>query len=1119
MVIGRTPEIVAYFLGKSGDDPYHAMRRDRALSRMNGGSSGRVAPLRWEEPFFATGFSFGDIPRAQGGKSVKVRFDARGRQIRSIRPDGAESWVVFGEVSDVTDPDTFNPTPWQTYAYDANDNAGRTTITGVDPTTFSGHHDTPTSTVVDALGRAIETVERTDAGNLVTQTTYDIRGNVLSVVDPKQRTAASQFYDLADRVLRGESIDAGTSIAAFDAAGTPVEARDERGALTLSAADEMLRPTHQWGRDTSTDPVRLVGRTLFGHEMGDPKATNHLGKPHRHFDEAGVVTLEAYDFKGNVLETTREVIDPQHMIDAVDAASSANNYVVDTFRVDWTPAANETLADRQATLIDNSSYRTAYKSKTIFDGLNRPVEMTLPADEDSSVGADYGKTITPRFNRAGALQSVAMSGTDTPSVDYIAYNARGQRILAALGNGVMTRYAYDENVFRLSRMRSEKYASTSTPETGYTLPSDGTGKKYQDIVYAYDAVGNILSTDERVTDVGVAGDDTMVREFVYDSLYRLIEATGRESDVQKTDPWQDQLTVKSMAGYDDSPQNTRQYTETYAYDEVGGLTQLVHDYGSPSAQWVRDYTTEAGSNRMTGLEVGGNTYTYAYDSGGNLVQENTERHFEWDFGGRMRAFRNQVSGSAPTVFAHYSYDGGGQRVQKVVCRGAKTTRTVYIGGVFEHQQVIENDAVTVENQTLHLMDDAKRIATYRVGGELDGVQRPKTRYHLGDHLQSSSVVLRQVPDVDGKLFVNREEYRPYGETAFGSFKYKRYRFTGKEKDEESGLHYHSARYYAPWAARWTAPDPMGMVDGPNLYQYVSGNPVRFIDRGGQEKERSTDRLSVFVEPGGVRVNEDFWPAFFQRARSVGLPTKSFLEAIDHAFTALHTRYSPSNHYNIYVNVLILESRTVEGVMHGFNSTNVGTLYHESAHAYMDIAANEKKHASVLDNARNHYAQYPVYKNSYGSPRHDPEPATDPERITQEAIGEYTGAKVSAYLTTYGFLESALYDTNDPNEAKSIFDHAVKSYKKQIDAAGYMAGYQPTDSGNKHTSAPLHSGIRKLVNEEVLEGKIPDNFYAVPGFQKLFGELQEKYPNVDFLPAQPSTHTSERNEGPGGPTKF
>ena len=88
-----------------------------------------------------------------------------------------------------------------------------------------------------------------------------------------------------------------------------------------------------------------------------------------------------------------------------------------------------------------------------------------------------------------------------------------------------------------------------------------------------------------------------------------------------------------------------------------------------------------------------------------------------------------------------------------------------------------------------------------------------------------------VIDSTGNL-VNREEYTPYGETSFGSFARKRYRFTGKERDEESGLNYHGARYYVPWLARWTSSDPAGTVDGPNLYSYVANNPIRLIDLSG-----------------------------------------------------------------------------------------------------------------------------------------------------------------------------------------------------------------------------------------------------------------------------------------------
>jgi RHS repeat-associated protein len=46
---------------------------------------------------------------------------------------------------------------------------------------------------------------------------------------------------------------------------------------------------------------------------------------------------------------------------------------------------------------------------------------------------------------------------------------------------------------------------------------------------------------------------------------------------------------------------------------------------------------------------------------------------------------------------------------------------------------------------------------------------------------------------------------------------KRYRYTGKEKDDRSDLSYYGARYLAPWMARWTSPDSAGAVDGLNLY--------------------------------------------------------------------------------------------------------------------------------------------------------------------------------------------------------------------------------------------------------------------------------------------------------------
>ncbi len=102
---------------------------------------------------------------------------------------------------------------------------------------------------------------------------------------------------------------------------------------------------------------------------------------------------------------------------------------------------------------------------------------------------------------------------------------------------------------------------------------------------------------------------------------------------------------------------------------------------------------------------------------------------------------------------------------------------------FSIKRIHHDTQADEENNTLHVMDDTSRIATKRVGPDIFSTTKPATLYHMGDHLGSSNVVL----DDQGK-FINREEYRPYGETSFGSYDKKRFRFSGKERDEESGLY-------------------------------------------------------------------------------------------------------------------------------------------------------------------------------------------------------------------------------------------------------------------------------------------------------------------------------------------
>src|SRR5262249_697801 len=146
--------------------------------------------------------------------------------------------------------------------------------------------------------------------------------------------------------------------------------------------------------------------------------------------------------------------------------------------------------------------------------------------------------------------------------------------------------------------------------------------------------------------------------------------------------------------------------------------------------------------------------------------------------------------------------------------------------------------VDLERKSFHVMDDKQRIALVetRTQGN-DGSPTQAQRYQLSNHLGSASLEL----DEDGAL-ISSEEDHPYGTTAFqpgrsaAEVSLKRYRYTSKERDEESGLYYHGARYYAPWSGRWMRCDSTELADGTNLYAYVSGNPVMLHDPNGRAGE-------------------------------------------------------------------------------------------------------------------------------------------------------------------------------------------------------------------------------------------------------------------------------------------
>ena len=580
------------------------------------------------------------------------------------------------------------------------------------------------------------------------------------------------------------------------------ERRDSKGSLTLQGYDHGNRPTQLWARNHPGDATTLRQKLLYGDT--EDLADNFKGKLYRHYDEAGLVEVHGYDFKGNPLASSRRTIRDEVIRPYLGKVE------YQAFTVDWATPEAETF------YLETKTYR----SDTAFDALNRPKRVVFPEDISGE-----RKVLRPTYNRAGALESVSLqspNGNPQAGVAYLAYNAKGQRSLLALANGLMTRCEYDPHTFRLVRLRTEKYQregdSSFVPDGGLL----------QDLAYHYDLAGNITQIQDRGTGKGINGLFAFDRDFSYDAIYRLLSGTGIEHSAytHASEPW-----LEMMQHHNNDLSQARPYRQRYTYDPAGNILELAHrNLNGEAGHFTRRFSVEAANNRLRRMEQNNHAYAYSYDSNGNMTREATNHRYHWNHADQLSRFSNQTEGSAPTVDACYLYGADGIRVKKIMLKGGGLLKTTtYISEVFEY--CTRGDA---EHNMIHLMDGKQRIALLRVGAPFSGDETndPALQYILGDHLGNSNMTANHF----GAL-LHREEFTPYGETSFGGYGEKRYRFTGQERDEESGLSYHRARYYAGWLGRWVSADPMGAIDGINIFVYSKCSPICLNDGSGNGSKK------------------------------------------------------------------------------------------------------------------------------------------------------------------------------------------------------------------------------------------------------------------------------------------
>jgi RHS repeat-associated protein len=267
-----------------------------------------------------------------------------------------------------------------------------------------------------------------------------------------------------------------------------------------------------------------------------------------------------------------------------------------------------------------------YTTESVFDYFGRLRRLTYPD----------GELLTYTYDQGGLLATAHGVKGNKP-YEYLrdlAYDEFGQRRRLQAGNGVETRYSYDPLTRRLASI----------------LTIGAAGQVLQNIDYAYDRVGNVLSTENRPF---VTRDDTsrsVVQQYAYDDLHRLITASG---------------TYAIGADHIDRHQSA------FTYDTIGNfqVKDQRHWYEDPltGSQSNRPHSTYTFGYQYQGAQphavthVGGKTYSY--DQNGNLVlriddQTGQTRQILWNEENRITRLLDQ---GKETIFR---YDDAGMRIVK-----------------------------------------------------------------------------------------------------------------------------------------------------------------------------------------------------------------------------------------------------------------------------------------------------------------------------------------------------------------------------------------------------------------------------------------------------------------------